>query len=358
MPSCAGVRRPLALAAGESAAKCGSRLEVFNEAFLWAAVAACSLSVIAALARRGSSDWACPLLSAAETAGRCASMPGRGVLVTWRREPNWAAETGRRVFGDETRPGPASRAPSPCIQTAAAGGFEGRHALRHKPGDDAGQHVAGAGSREPWRRVAAMLARPSGGRNHGVRSLQQHDGAGAFGGARSVVRVWSGRDSCCCIAEQPRKLAFVRRQDHLRIVARLDRFKQSVGASAKLVRASASSTGRVWPTARCATISRVAAPTPPPGPITTALSRGSIEQLGEFDRGIDRAHHHCGQRRGIDGQRFAWRGDRHQPGPARNAPRAASRAAPVEARPPETTTHGRAHICGRRSAAPETPAAS
>ncbi len=41
-----------------------------------------------------------------------------------------------------------------------------------------------------------------------------------------------------------------------------------------------------------------------------------VEQFGELDRVVDRAHHHRGQRCGVDGKRIARRGQRHEAGAA------------------------------------------
>ena len=123
----------------------------------------------------------------------------------------------------------------------------------------------------------------------------------------------------------------MRGQNDLRIGRCLDRFEQPIRAHPQ----NSSAHRHPAPDARFAdsavrTKSRVRSPTPAPGPITQALRRLSVSSLGELDHGIDGAHHHGGQRRGIDGKRIARRGQRHEPGAgaqraARRQPRRAGR---------------------------------
>ena len=130
------------------------------------------------------------------------------------------------------------------------------------------------------------------------------------------------------------------------------------GASAKLVSASASSTRRALRRQRGQ--HEIAGPLADAGarPDHAGVEALVGQQFGKFDRRIDGANHHRGQRGGIDRERIARRGQRDEPGAcpqARRAPTAAPRRSPRCRR--RRRRHGRAHICGRRSAAPETTGA-
>ena len=123
--------------------------------------------------------------------------------------------------------------------------------------------------------------------------------------------------------------------------------------------ASASSTTARSPASPASTSSQVAAPTPTPGPIASALSRASVR---------NRASSSGPSTGRIMTARFvaaltasASRGLAivTSPAPARRAPRAASRAAPVDHEGPETTTAWpRSYLCPaelrhRKAFAPE-----
>ena len=66
-----------------------------------------------------------------------------------------------------------------------AGGLEGRHALRQQAGDEARQHVAGAGGGEPRRGVVVDGGAAVGGGDHGVRPLEDDDGAASSAARRA-----------------------------------------------------------------------------------------------------------------------------------------------------------------------------
>ena len=109
------------------------------------------------------------------------------------------------------------------------------------------------------------------------------------------------------------------------------------GASAKLVKASASSTAWRFADSSDSTKSRVRSPTPAPGPTTQALTlrpissaNSSVVSTGRTITAVSAPALTAS----------ASRGDATvtRPAPARSAPRAARRAAPVEAIPPETIT--------------------
>ena len=110
------------------------------------------------------------------------------------------------------------------------------------------------------------------------------------------------------------------------------------GAAAKLVSASASSTSP-----RCAdnavrTRSRVRSPTPAPGPITRALRRISVSSSANSTTVSTARTITAVSAAALTAS--ASRGDASvtSPAPARRQPRAASRAAPVAAISPDTTT--------------------
>jgi hypothetical protein len=112
----------------------------------------------------------------------------------------------------------------------------------------------------------------------------------------------------------------------------------SSGCPEKLVKASASSTTARSPVKAASAISCIPRPTPPPGPSTTTLCRGSDSKA------VSSAAPSTGRtmtaRLAAALTASAARGDASvtRPAPARSAPRAASRAAPVDAIPPDTTT--------------------
>ena len=122
--------------------------------------------------------------------------------------------------------------------------------------------------------------------------------------------------------------------DRLRLIA-----ENSVsGLSAKLVRASASSATAHSDSSAARTISRSAGPTPPPGPSTIALSLRSPSSTespaasSTWRTMMDRLA------AALTASASAGMAIVTRPAPALKAPRAASRAAPVEANPPDTTT--------------------
>ena len=116
------------------------------------------------------------------------------------------------------------------------------------------------------------------------------------------------------IAEQPRELALMRGQHHLRIVRGLDGLEQPVrrvGKTRQRVRIQ-----HQMPFRRQRGVHEIA------GALTDAGARSDhasveplvIDQLAKLDDSVDRAHHHRRQRRGIDRQRIARRGQRDEAG--------------------------------------------
>ena len=97
-----------------------------------------------------------------------------------------------------------------------AGGLECGHALGEQAGDEAREHVAGAGGGEPGRRVVVDGGAAVGGGDHRVRPLEDDDGAADGRGLARAVELGAGK-----IAEQAVELALVRGQHH-RGVPRLD----------------------------------------------------------------------------------------------------------------------------------------
>ena len=66
--------------------------------------------------------------------------------------------------------------------------------------------------------LAAMVARPSGDGHHRVRSLEQHDGAAAFGGCPHPFEFRAKWMFVADVAEQAGKFSLMRGQNDLRIV--------------------------------------------------------------------------------------------------------------------------------------------
>ena len=75
------------------------------------------------------------------------------------------------------RPGPKSAAAAPCSQTAAQAASNAGMPLREQPRDEAAEHVAGAGGREPGRRVVVDGGAAVGRGDDGVGALEHDDGA-------------------------------------------------------------------------------------------------------------------------------------------------------------------------------------
>ena len=101
----------------------------------------------------------------------------------------------RQVFRDQ--PGAGLARGLAVHPDPDAGGLEGRHALRQQPAIIPGQHVAGAGGGEPGRRVGGDGGAAVRRRHHGIRPLEQHDGAGSARRRPAPVRVSSEVDACC-----------------------------------------------------------------------------------------------------------------------------------------------------------------
>ena len=88
------------------------------------------------------------------------AIPPRATPIMSVRETVWltpssatraAAMRGQQILGDKPRAGDRRRR---ALQAGAGrGGLPWWHALRQQPGDEAGEHVAGAGGSEPGRRV-------------------------------------------------------------------------------------------------------------------------------------------------------------------------------------------------------------
>ena len=111
---------------------------------------------------------------------------------------------------------------------ADAGRLKRRHALRQEARDNSGKHVAGAGGGEPGRRVGGDAGASVRRRHHRIRPLQQHHRATTLGGVAHPLQFRAVRVLVAAVAEQPRKLAFMRGEHDLQIVGGLDRFKQSI----------------------------------------------------------------------------------------------------------------------------------
>ena len=83
-----------------------------------------------------------------------------------------------------TMPGPATHRRSAVQPGAGAGGLPGRHALGQQPGDDPGQHVAGAGGGEPGRRRGV---------DRGASVRRGDDRVGPFSSTTAPVRAAAAR---------------------------------------------------------------------------------------------------------------------------------------------------------------------
>ena len=140
-------------------------------------------------------------------------------------------------------------------------------------------------------------------------------------------------------AEQPMELAGMGGEHRAPVGG--ERRKQRVAdarPAAKLVRPSASMTAARSPPSTASTISRVAAPTPAPGPIATALKRRSASSISSS--GASSTGRTITASSAVALTASASRGEAMvtRPAPARSAAIAARRAAPVWEAPPDTTT--------------------
>src|SRR5262245_27794010 len=79
----------------------------------------------------------------------------------------------RQVLGNQA--GPERGGGLAMKPSSGTGGLEARHALRQQAGDEAGKYIAGAGRREPGRRIGVDRRTAVGLRNDGVGSFEQHD---------------------------------------------------------------------------------------------------------------------------------------------------------------------------------------
>ena len=201
------------------------------------------------------------------------------------------------------RPGPKARAAAPCSQTAAEAASKAGNALRGEAGDEAGQHVAGAGGGERRRQVPADRGAAVGRGDDRVGALEHDDRAGELRRrprARELVVL--GVDAPGA-GEEPREFALVRRHDD-GVAAALDQRRQLPASPAKLVSASASSTivrpfaGRV---SAAATSLRKSGPTPAPGPSAIARRRSSASSASKPCGAGEGRDHDRGQMRGVDG---------------------------------------------------------
>ena len=159
----------------------------------------------------------------------------------------------------------------------------------------------------------------------------------AFGGGANPFQFRAKWMLVADVAEQPGKLALMRGQHDLRIMRGLDGLEQPIRRLGKARQRVGIQHQRRWADNAVSTKSRVRSPTPAPGPITQALKRLSVSHSANSTAVSIGANHHGRQRRGIDGERIARRGQVTRPAPARSAPRADIRAAPVAAISPETT---------------------
>ena len=213
-------------------------------------------------------------------------------------------------------------------------GLEARHALGQQAGRKAREHVARSGGRKPRRRIVGDRGPPVGGRDHRVRPLEQDDRAGFRGGPARARSSFDGACTSPIALEQTLEFTFMRGQQ--RGPGSAPRWRQTGarGCSAKLVSASASSTTARSPASAASTRSCI------PRPYSAARSQHHGVAAG-IARGMPASSSAPSTGRTMTARlaaaltASASRGLAMvtSPAPARNAPRAASRAAPVEAMP-------------------------
>ncbi len=128
--------------------------------------------------------------------------------------------------------------------------------------------------------------------------------------------------------------------------------RAAAGRPAKLVIASASSTTARSPESAAKTISQVASPTPTPGPIANAFRRRSARNSASSSAPSTGRTMTARLAAALTASASRGLAIVTSPAPARNAPRAASRAAPVDHEGPGGNDHaGRGHTCARSTAA-------
>ena len=195
-----------------------------------------------------------------------------------------------------------------------AGRFEGRHALRQQPGDDAGKHVAGTGRRQQRRAVGVDRRAAVGRGDHRVRPLVDRRPHLPPPPPCAPCRAWT--DSC---RRQGRETAGGTRPHaaSARAPARRVRWRPSKNASrraANTVIASASKTMCRTSPAAAAISSSAKSPTfscvPSPGPKTSASGLRSAQELQHVLHRAGLAQDDRGQMRGIDGKRIGRRQQR------------------------------------------------
>ncbi len=255
-------------------------------------------------------------------------------------------------------PGPAAVGGFAMNPYGGTGGFEWRHALGEQAGGEPGQHVAGARGGEPGRRIGIDGGAAVRRRDDGVGALEDDHRAGpARGGARLVfvfapAGIVPSNSRWNSPAWGVNTDFAVGRQCGKQLVAVVvgPALSPFLRPRAKLVRPSASMTTARSPRSDAMTISRVAAPTPAPGPIATALKRLSESSIS--NSAAPSTGRTMTARLAAALTASAARGEAMvtSPAPPRSAAMAARRAAPVWDMPPDTTT-----ACPRLYLCPSTP---
>ena len=220
-----------------------------------------------------------------------------------------------------------------------AGRLEAGHALRQQAGHDAGEDVAGAGGRQPGRRVGVDRRAAIGCGDDGVGALEHDDRRLPLRPPAGRVRAWT----CSRVGEPSPNSRPNSPSCGVRMVpascARRDGANSRRGSSAKLVNASASRTTARSPASAASTKSQVALADAEPWP-----ERDGVEAAGRPGMRPVRLAPSTGRtitaRLAAALIASASRGEASvtRPAPARSAPRAASRAAPVVTAPPDTIT--------------------
>ena len=209
--------------------------------------------------------------------------------VSFQRRFTGVSQSSWRTFGSasgrssEMRPRPSERAAGAMQPDGGRGRLERRDPLRGEAGDEAGQHVAGAGGSQRRRQVPADRG-PAVRRGHDrIGALEDDDRAREPGRRpRPPELVVPGLDARSA-GEEPRELALVRRHDD-RMAAALDQRRQLpgfAGEAGQRVRVEHDRSPFAGRVSAAATSLRRSGPTPAPGPSAIARRRSSASSASK-----------------------------------------------------------------------------
>ena len=216
-----------------------------------------------------------------------------------------------------------------------------------------GEHVAGARGRERRRQIDADRRAPARLGDDRIGPFGDDDGAEKRRRRARALQFGRKRSRISSIRfEQSREFAVMRRDRRCDPRAR-GQLRRSASASPAKARQSVGvederreAAARLVAPSAVATSARVSAPTPAPGPMTMALRRESARSSAKPAAPVEWRDHHRGGVRGIDRDGVERAGQRDEAGAGPSAARAASRAAPVMARPPDrTSAEPREYLC-------------